>query len=336
MEVPFYISELLYEHDCVIVPGFGGFVGHYAPAKIHPISHTFHPPSKNILFNSKLIRDDGLLLDFIGQQEGITYQEAKQKVDQFVIGVRSKLDQKQKVTLRHIGVLKVDQEQNILFEPDASTNYLEESFGLPAFVSPPINRRKIQKRKETIFADRKPLHENEKTNRKKLVPVLLVIPLLAIIGWFLFSQQGLNIIGSQKTGIVTLPDASTEDVTTNHAKPNEPNEAGMAPALKDLDFSEDAVSKSLREPDKQAESRPAAVIPKPMYHIIGGAFADPANADKLVAILRQKGYEAERAGLSPSGLHMVRYMATEDKHEALVNLEMIRRDDNPAAWLLKK
>ncbi|MEZ5146058.1 MAG: hypothetical protein R2759_02945 [Bacteroidales bacterium] len=59
------------------------------------------------------------------------------------------------------------------------------------------------------------------------------------------------------------------------------------------------------------------------------------NAEKLVAILRQKGYHANRAGLSKSGLHMVEYLATIDKSEALVNLEMIRKDDNPSAWLLK-
>jgi nucleoid DNA-binding protein len=332
MNVPFYISELLYEHDCVIIPGFGGFVGHYAPAKIHPISHSFHPPSKNILFNAKLNRDDGLLLDFIGQQEGIHYHEARQKVDGFVMEIKGQLERKQKVNLKNIGVLKLDQEDNILFEPDASTNYLEESFGLPGFVSPPINRKGLQKRRETIFADRKPGQVKEQHTRKKWVPYLVLVPLLAILGWFLFSQQGLNITGAQKTGIVTLPESVNEDITASHTTPSETNHR---PALKDLDFTDKAEIVQGESGDNVQKA--VTPIPQnPLYHIIGGAFADPDNADKLIAILRKKGYDAEHAGLSASGLHMVRYMATEDKNEALVNLTMIRKDDNPSAWLLKK
>ncbi|MCB2221232.1 MAG: SPOR domain-containing protein [Bacteroidetes bacterium] len=332
MNVPFYISELLYEHDCVIIPGFGGFVGHYAPAKIHPISHSFHPPSKNILFNAKLNRDDGLLLDFIGQQEKIHYNEAKQKVDRFVMEIKGQLEQKQKVKLNNIGVLKLDQEDHILFEPDPSTNYLEESFGLPGFVSPPINRKGLQKRKETIFADRKPLKVKEQPYRRKWVPYLALIPLVVILGWFLFSQQGLNITGAQKTGIVTLPESVNEDITASHKRPSENIQT---PSLKDLDFTDNAVG-VIDESENNAKAPEEKILQKPLYHIIGGAFADPDNADKLIAILRKKGYDAEHAGLSASGLHMVRYMATEDKNEALVNLAMIRKDDNPAAWLLKK
>ncbi|MEC8853074.1 MAG: SPOR domain-containing protein, partial [Bacteroidota bacterium] len=33
-----YISDLLYLHDCVIIPGFGGFVGNKKSAFIHPVS----------------------------------------------------------------------------------------------------------------------------------------------------------------------------------------------------------------------------------------------------------------------------------------------------------
>jgi len=83
MDIPFFISQLLYDNDCVIIPGFGGFVAHYTPAKIHPVNHSFHPPSKNILFNSKLIRDDGLLIDYISEKQNISYSGAKARVEEF-------------------------------------------------------------------------------------------------------------------------------------------------------------------------------------------------------------------------------------------------------------
>ncbi|MEZ5146056.1 MAG: hypothetical protein R2759_02935 [Bacteroidales bacterium] len=73
MDISFHISELLFEHDCVIIPGFGGFVGHYSPAKIHPISHTF-PPSKIFYLTQNSPMTMGLLLDYISQRENVSYQ----------------------------------------------------------------------------------------------------------------------------------------------------------------------------------------------------------------------------------------------------------------------
>ena len=50
MKMETYISELLYRHDCVILPGLGGFITNYRSAQIHPVSHTLRPPSKSISF----------------------------------------------------------------------------------------------------------------------------------------------------------------------------------------------------------------------------------------------------------------------------------------------
>ncbi|NLA48282.1 MAG: hypothetical protein GX876_02335, partial [Bacteroidales bacterium] len=61
MDITSFIRELLFSHDCVIVPGFGGFVGNYAPARIDRATSTFYPPSKQISFNRNLRNNDGLL-----------------------------------------------------------------------------------------------------------------------------------------------------------------------------------------------------------------------------------------------------------------------------------
>ena len=59
MKIEEYISDLLFEHDCVIVPDFGGFVCNYGPAAIDPAKHLFEPPAKRILFNKGLSRPLG-------------------------------------------------------------------------------------------------------------------------------------------------------------------------------------------------------------------------------------------------------------------------------------
>ena len=47
LEITKYIQELLFVHDCVILPGFGGFVANYRPAKIDENQQIVHPPSKD-------------------------------------------------------------------------------------------------------------------------------------------------------------------------------------------------------------------------------------------------------------------------------------------------
>jgi len=106
------------------------------------------------------------------------------------------------------------------------------------------------------------------------------------------------------------------------------SEAEKDPPIKSLNFKEPTVSE---------EKAVAPVIkPSKKYYIIGGSFQSETNASKLVAILRAKGYDAQQAGLSRKGLFAVAYFSTFDKEEALVNLAMIRRDDNSSAWLLRK
>ncbi|MDP3003404.1 MAG: hypothetical protein Q8N38_09780, partial [Bacteroidales bacterium] len=41
VDITAFIRELLFGHDCVIVPGFGGFIGNYTPAHIDKSTGTF-------------------------------------------------------------------------------------------------------------------------------------------------------------------------------------------------------------------------------------------------------------------------------------------------------
>ena len=51
IELAQHIETLLLENDCVIVPGFGGFVAHYSPATRVKEENIFLPPTRTIGFN---------------------------------------------------------------------------------------------------------------------------------------------------------------------------------------------------------------------------------------------------------------------------------------------
>ena len=63
--VSYYISELLFLHDCVIIPDFGGFIGKKRSAILNTTTGTLNPPSKQIVFNKNLNANDGLLISYI-------------------------------------------------------------------------------------------------------------------------------------------------------------------------------------------------------------------------------------------------------------------------------
>ena len=92
MDVTAFIRELLFGHDCVVVPGFGGFIGNYTPARIDKSTGTFYPPVKQISFNRNLNHNDGLLVGRISFTSKINYADARDLVEEFVTDVRKKLE----------------------------------------------------------------------------------------------------------------------------------------------------------------------------------------------------------------------------------------------------
>jgi nucleoid DNA-binding protein len=329
MKVAYYISELLFANDCVIVPGFGGFVGNYAPAKIHPVNHTFYPPSKSILFNSKLLSDDGLLLHSISMGEGILYEQARQMVDEFIHQCMHSLNEGKTLKLERIGKLRLDSDGRYLFDPDTTVNYLEESYGLPTFISPPIQRSPMHKRLEKKFADRRPRPASELKNKKVYWVGVVLVPVLLLAGWIIFNPASM-FKGTQQSSVITISEpevnpvlSGRDDVKMNPGSSEQPKE--IKPSE-----SEDAPEAAIN-PTKDAVKNPVST-----FYVIGGAFKIRENADKMLAGLRGEGYPAEDAGQSPAGLYMVSYFSSEDRSEALVNLAAVRREKNPSAWLLKK
>jgi hypothetical protein len=133
-----HIKNLLFNHDCVIIPEFGGLITRYVPARINPVKHTLVPPSKKIAFNEKLILNDGLLISTIAYANSISNEEAKQLVTAFVHDARTRLNGENRFELADIGVFRYNTERRLEFEYTESENLLEASFGLPELIARPV------------------------------------------------------------------------------------------------------------------------------------------------------------------------------------------------------
>ncbi len=129
------IQELLYEHECVIIPQFGGFVTNYKPAFVHPKKHLIFPPSKQVSFNVNLKNNDGLLANYISQKENVSYQVALEYVQSAVSKFSEKLKIGKRLSVEGVGTISVNESGSLEFAPEDIHNFLRSSFGLkPVFL----------------------------------------------------------------------------------------------------------------------------------------------------------------------------------------------------------
>ncbi|RNI27696.1 SPOR domain-containing protein [Rufibacter immobilis] len=196
-----HIKSLLYAYDCVIIPDFGGLITHYAPAKIHPVKHTFTPPSKRIAFNEQLKVNDGLLISTLAQQQRWPMSQAQQAVAEFVQELKEQLLSQHRFELKDVGVFRYNAERKVVFENLDSDNFLEHAFGLPELVAKPIAG------KDTLVLRGKyqdqPAHQHLESKKapsrfRKLyrVGASLIIGGISVAGIYLLSLQQEVALGS--------------------------------------------------------------------------------------------------------------------------------------------
>jgi cell division septation protein DedD len=140
MKIAGYVGDLLYDYECVVIPGLGGFIAEDKSVMINKVTDKFSPPYRKIHFNIHLRANDGLLVNYVAQNENIPYKSAKQKVDKFVLLCHNALESGKKINFKSIGTIAYDTERNIEFRQDKSINYNANSFGLGTLVSSSIRR----------------------------------------------------------------------------------------------------------------------------------------------------------------------------------------------------
>ena len=132
IELAQHIEVLLLENDCVIVPGFGGFVAYYTPA-MRVEGNTFLPPTRTIGFNPQLKLNDGLLVQSYMAVYDTNFSDATKIVEEEVAELIAVLHKEGKVDLANVGELRYTIHgayEFIPYENRITTPYL---YGLDSF-----------------------------------------------------------------------------------------------------------------------------------------------------------------------------------------------------------
>ena len=311
MDITAFIRELLFSHDCVIVPGFGGFIGNYNPARIDKSTSTFYPPVKQISFNRNLSHNDGLLVGRISESAKVNYGDARNLVEEYVASLKKKLEKGEKIVFDNIGSFINNQEGNIQFEPDTSVNYHLDSFGLESFHFQPLEGYDVRTR-ITRHIDKDPAKRS--STRKILWRAAVIVPLLAIIVAVPFTT---NIFKSRVETTSLNPLASAEFESNKSAVDEKVTAEKVLP--------------------ETVPVGPAIIIPAvsstDSYCIITGSFRSRENAETQAEMLKKEGLAPEIIN-APNGFFRVSAMRCTEMNNALGKKDSIGKKF-PGSWVKK-
>lgn len=138
-----HILRLLLDNDCVIVPGFGGFMAHYMPAKYDEKNNLFSPPMRIVGFNPQLNMNDSLLAHEYVNTYDLSYPEALRHIALDVEELKRNIDQKGSYDIFGIGRFTSKAGNSYEFSPDENGLMTPNLYGLDMVKATPISTQEI-------------------------------------------------------------------------------------------------------------------------------------------------------------------------------------------------
>jgi nucleoid DNA-binding protein len=340
-----YIGELLYRHECVIVPGFGGFITSYLPARIDKEANRFFPPSCKVAFNESLSANDGILANHISKAELISYREAIDDIRRWVEHTVRSLNSHGSLKLETLGTFSLNSEGNIQFEPETGLNYLGNSFGLPSFVSPVVVRKE----------ENKGIKNTERVQGwpARLIPETLkwaavLAPFIAFTLWgtmnvdrldnyvhnysgfysWVKSTPGKTAVSKSTINDIQVPATIIKKVESPGSLLNE-SLVQLSPAVISYNAFRNTDAKLVSVENQISEDQSG-------YFIIGGAFREHSNALKMIEELKSKGYPASIIDTTSKGMYIVGIRGFGTRLDALSALPGIKDAGYTGAWIMRK
>ena len=308
MQIEKHISDLLYRYQCVTVPGFGAFLTETVSAHVTGSASSFFPPKKVVSFNANVKNNDGLLANHVALQEKMSYELAVIKINDIVTEWTYLLQNRNRLSLKNIGEISVNNEMNWVFEPANTINYLTDAFGLTSFVSPEITREKLKQEVEAL---------------EEKAPIIFTPQRKRNYSYLKYAAVFTIMLGAGTFGYKMYYDQQVMEQTLMVEKKVQEK---IQQQIQEATF-------VLSNPIPSVEL--AIVEEKMPYHLVAGAFRNETNANKAIAELKAAGFEnAKMLPLNKHKLYPVVYASFKTLNEAQSKRRAIQKSHNAEAWLL--
>ena len=311
MQIEKHISDLLYRYQCVTVPGFGAFLTETVSAHVTGSASSFFPPKKVVSFNANVKNNDGLLANHVALQEKMSYELAVIKIGDVVNEWTYLLQNRNRVVLKNIGEISVNNEMNWVFEPANTVNYLTDSFGLTPFVSPEITREVLKQEVEAL---------------EEKAPIIFTPERKRDYSYLKYAAIFVTMLGAGGFGYKTYYD---QQITNQTLLVEKNVQDKVQQQIQEATF-------VISAPVEAVELSVAAPVEEKMpYHLVAGAYRSEENANKAISELKAAGFEnAKMLPMNKHNLYPVVYGSFKNLNEAQTERKNIQKSHNAEAWLL--
>lgn len=371
MRPELYITDLLFRHDCVIVPELGAFISRSLPAEIAPSTHMFRPARKQVAFNASLQQSDGLLYNYVARINACSFESARRMVDQALAQWKKDLAEGKKIRLEHIGQLYRSENGALQFVPALESNFLLSSYGMGIFHVPAV---------ESVQAKAAPAvtsavaSTNQATQAPSIAPDIAIrhrqswhgwkwaavlVPLMTLsgLGWWQrqeiraaidsYSSIGPALFITEEPAESVEPAIEFEGVQGLKTKSMIPfggDSATKLPAKETAatpiaapekkqpqELNRTATLPQKKQPVKVEES--TSHLNSSSYFIVVGSFKEASNTQKMIGQLRSRGFDAVVA--PGQGLQRVAAAHFSTREEAQEALKTIQQQVEAGAWIYR-
>ena len=336
-DISVYIRELLFKHDCVIIPGFGAFIGNYFPSHIDRDEGLFYPPVRRITFNRHLTGNDGLLIGHVSSHLKISYSESRDMIDTWAEELRGKIMAGTILNLDHLGTFSLNREGTIIFEPDSTVNYLLSSYGLTSYQRQPVSDFDV--RKKMLEHHHEPA-VSQPSVRRLLTRAAVIVPVLIALALVPFND---NLFRGKMEESTLNPLANAElefnreqiAADTAYVEPETTviETADTGAVVIEKPVPEPPVASVVPDPEPIKPVQQAVVVHEYRYLLIIGSFKTEDNALSMIEKLRKIGYDPEMTG-GPDGFLRISAESFDTVEEAKAAHSRIIRNF-PGAWIHK-
>lgn len=341
-----HIEALLHDNDCVILPGFGGFIVHTSSAYYAEDEHLFFPPHRSVTFNGQLTMNDGLLTQRYMQDSQLNYVDASQRVELIIDRLRDQLAIEGAVELQGVGSLHQDYAGLITFDGDKDGMASPVLFGLDAIHICELSALTTKQPSKVITTDEQAI--NIHIGRRALHTVttaaaaalLLIMSILPAGDGKQMDVASLGIVPEitavSEPAITDYSSDKAVDATPSFETTSAEYEAPMAnETAVEVAASTVAQSEAAAEPASDAST--AAQVPaRPTktYHVIIGSLPSKRGADETLQKYISAGY-SHCSILEGDDRVRISLESFTDKAEGEAYVTELRKQPDYAnAWLL--
>lgn len=314
-----HIELLLLDHDCVIVPGLGGFIANHADARYAGgEEHLFLPPYRTIGFNQQLQVNDGLLVQSYMTAYDTSYPSANLQMEKDLGKMMYELEMKGEYELENIGTLKKGLNQNISFVAPETGALTPSLYGLYSYEMKSLQhvikekdiQRTLQNAASMHIAKKDDAQEQIDTTPRKDVVIRLnrhwidfgISAAAAVLLFFCFSYLTMKGVNNGSDTVVaafpTMDKVTTKSTPT--AKKAEINKsvvkkAKVAQHTKEEKEPAQTPSADVpAQPQQKVETTVPAKVDKTTFTIVLATYVSQDNAERYIKTLAKDGFDQAR------------------------------------------